>query len=144
MGADNGDNRKNCPANEGAMYMGVQILGGILAAFTYSFLKNGETFALKPSGYTWSQVLAAEFVFTFVLAFVVLSVATVKNALSQYFGFAIGMCVTVGGCAIGKIPGGSLNPAVSMGIGLVHMTNGGSIVPALGYTAIECAAGGFA
>jgi len=141
MCADNGDNRKNCPANEGAMYMGVQIMGGILAAFTYSFLKNGETFALKPTGYSWSQVIAAEFVFTFVLAFVVLSVATVKNALSQYFGFAIGMCVTVGGCAIGKVSGGSLNPAVSIGISSSHIMNSGSFYACLIYTAVELAAG---
>merc|ERR1719265_1807686 len=117
---------------EGAMYMGVQILGGILAAFTYSALMNGETFALKPATHNWYQVIVAELVFTFVLAFVVLSVATVKSPLSQYFGFAIGMCVTVGGCAIGKISGGSLNPAVSMGIGLSHMWHGGPIVPAPG------------
>jgi len=141
MCADNGDNRKNCPANEGAMYMGVQILGGICAAFTYSSLMNGETFALKPAAYTWSQVIAAEFAFTFVLAFVVLSVATVKNSLSQYFGFAIGMCVTVGGCAIGKVSGGSLNPAVSIGISSSHIINHGAFYPCLVYTVVELAAG---
>merc|ERR1740115_262280 len=97
-------------------YIAVQIIGGVCAAFTYSAVMNGETFQLKPDAYTWHQVAIAEFVFTFVLAFVVLSVATVKNSLSQYFGFAIGMCVTVGGNAIGKISGGALNPAVAIGI----------------------------
>merc|ERR1719453_1680702 len=100
--------------------MGVQVAGGIAAAFTYSWLMNGETFALKPPNYRWSQVIIAELVFTFVLAFVVLSVATVKSPLSQYFAFAIGMCVTVGGCAIGKVSGGSLNPAVSISISTSH------------------------
>jgi len=128
-------------AKEGAMYMGVQIVGGICAAFTYAFLMNGQTFQLKPKDSSWAQVAIAEFVFTFVLAFVVLSVATVKNALSEYFGFAIGMCVTVGGCAIGKISGGSLNPAVSFGISTSHILGGGGFWPCLVYTVIELAAG---
>merc|ERR1712216_455688 len=107
------------------MYMGVQFLGGVVAALTYSAMMNGETFALKPMASQWSQVIVAEVVFTFLLAFVVLSVATVKNPLSEYFGFAIGMCVTVGGCAIGKISGGSLNPAVSIGVSSSHAIGGG-------------------
>jgi len=133
--------RGKCSPKEGAMYMGVQILAGICAAFTYSAMMNGETFALKPAGYKWPQVIVAELVFTFVLAFVVLSVATVKNALSEYFGFAIGMCVTVGGCAIGKISGGSLNPAVSIGISSSHIIGGGNFWPCLIYTLVEVVAG---
>jgi len=133
--------RGKCPPAEGGMYMGVQIVGGICAAFTYSAMMNGATFQLKPEAYKWHQALLAEFVFTFVLAFVVLSVATVKNALSEYFGFAIGMCVTVGGCAIGKVSGGSLNPAVSFGISISHLLNGGLGWPCLLYTVVELAAG---
>jgi glycerol uptake facilitator-like aquaporin len=64
-----------------------QVAGGIVAAFTYSAMMNGESFALGPVDYKWSQAIVAEFTFTFVLAFVVLSVATVKSALSEYFGF---------------------------------------------------------
>merc|ERR1719379_2333298 len=104
-------------------------------------MMGGETFALKPAAYTWSQSIVAELVFTFVLAFVVLSVATVKSALSQYFAFAIGMCVTVGGCAIGKVSGGSLNPAVSIGISTSHIIGGGGFWPCLIYSLVECAAG---
>jgi len=136
--------RGKCSPKDGAMYMGVQVLGGICAAFTYSAMMNGETFALKPAAYKWSQTLIAEFVFTFVLAFVVLSVATVKSALSEHFGFAIGMCVTVGGCAIGKVSGGSLNPAVSIGISTSHIIGGGGFWPCLIYTLVELAAGGAA
>merc|ERR1740130_2530464 len=66
--------RGKCTPKDGAMYIGVQIVGGICAAFTYSALMNGETFALNPAAYKWSQVIVAELVFTFVLAFVVLSV----------------------------------------------------------------------
>merc|ERR1719213_794817 len=72
--------RGKCDPATGVKYMGVQIVGGICAAFTYAFLMNGETFALKPAAYKWGQVVIAEFMFTFVLAFVVLSVATVKSS----------------------------------------------------------------
>lgn len=133
--------RGKCEAKDGMMYMVVQIAGGIGAAFTYSYLMNGATFALKPAAYGWSLVVLAELVFTFVLAFVVLSVATVKNELSEYFGFAIGMCVTVGGFAIGKVSGGSLNPAVSFGISTSHIISGGGFWPCLIYSAVELLAG---
>jgi len=133
--------RNKCPAQDGLMYMAVQLIGGISAAFTYSAMFNGETFPLKPAGYMWRQAIIAEFVFTFLLSFVVLSVATVKGPLSEFFGFAIGMCVTVGGCAIGKVSGGSLNPAVSMGISSAHLMGGGSFWPCLIYMLVELAAG---
>jgi len=51
------------------------------------------------------------------------------------------MCVTVGGCAIGKVSGGSLNPAVSFGISTSHIMNGGVFWPCLLYTLVEVAAG---
>jgi len=140
---------------DGGIYIAVQIVAGIAAAFTYAALMNGKTFGLRPDGSTWPQICIAEFVYTFLLAFVVLSVATIKKVphgsdgsippvLSQYFGFAIGMCVTVGGCAIGKISGGSLNPAVSVGIAGSHILNGGMGVPCLPYVLVEIAAGAFA
>ena len=44
------------------------------------------------------------------MVFVLQSVVTVSSSLSQFFGFAIGMCVTIGGCVMGKISEGSLNP----------------------------------
>merc|ERR1711865_1015148 len=136
--------RDKCSVSDGMQYIGAQIVAGICAAFTYSAVMNGETFQLKPDAYGWHQVAIAEFMFTFVLAFVVLSVATVKNSLSEYFGFAIGMCVTVGGCAIGKVSGGSLNPAVSIGISTSHILGGGGFWPCLIYTLVELIAGGAA
>merc|ERR1719401_354642 len=89
--------------------------------------------------------MIGEFVFTFLLAYVVLSVATVKTAytpLSEYFGLAIGSCVTAGGLAIGSLSGGSLNPAVSIGLALTH--GGSSVSNFFAYAAVEVAAGIFA
>merc|ERR550537_1316695 len=82
--------------------------------------------------------------FTFLLCFVVLSVATVKDPLSEYFGLAIGSCVTAGGYAIGAVSGGSLNPAVSFGISVSHAAFGGGgalVINAVGYTVFEIIGG---
>merc|ERR1719409_2077393 len=104
-------------AGEMGAYMGTQIVAGILAAFTYVAIFKGDTFPLQPgAGYGHGEAAMAEIVFTFVLCFVVLSVATTKDASKDMFGLAIASCVTVGGNAIGSISGGSLNPAVSFGI----------------------------
>merc|ERR1719199_2182655 len=95
----------------------IQLVGGICAAFTYATMHHGQTFALEPKDpYSLSSALAGEAIFTFVLCFTVLSVATVESPLSQFFGLAIGSCVTAGGYAIGGVSGGSLNPAVSTAI----------------------------
>jgi len=66
------------------------------------------------------KVLAAELVFTFALAFVVLSVATARNSEgNSYFGLAIGFTVTAGALAVGGISGGAFNPAVALGASIL-------------------------
>merc|ERR1712025_467112 len=119
-------------------YMGAQIAGGVIAAFTYALMEHGKSFPLGPgAGYNWIGVSVAEIVYTFVLCFVVLNVATVKTPLSQYLRLAIASCVTAGGYAIGAISGGSLNPAVSFGISSSMILNGGIFYKCLIYTALE-------
>jgi aquaporin Z len=121
------------------LYMLVQIAGAVLASITYAYIYYGETFPLGPSaGHTWTQASIAEIVFTFVLCLVVLCTAVVKETTNPTMnGLAIGSCVTVGGFAIGSISGGSLNPAVSLGIAAAHMLNGGFFFTALLYSAFE-------
>jgi len=98
-------------------YIGVQLIGGVAAAGTYKGLAGGRTLpALAPE--SLMPAMGAEFVFTFLLAFVVLSVATSQSPAKEAYGLAIGSCVTAGGYAIGKISGGCLNPAVSTGVSL--------------------------
>merc|ERR1719329_738379 len=112
-----GAGRDQIDLKDALIYIFTQILGGITAAFTYSAMQNGKTFPLGPGkGYDWMHAGVAEIFFTFLLCFVVLSVATIQQPLSEYFGLAIGSCVTAGGYAIGAVSGGSLNPAVSFGI----------------------------
>merc|ERR1719199_795245 len=128
------------PAMAG-MYIGVQILGGVAAAFTYSAIHDFRSFPLGPvAGYNSSQALTAETMFTFVLCLVVLCSAVHDKTKSPvFFGLAIGSCVTVGGNAIGAISGGSLNPAVSFGIAAAAAPQhgAGNLVVAVFYTLAE-------
>jgi len=135
--------RNKCSMTDGCMYMAVQIVAGICGAFMYVIMTGAPTFALKPSDHSWIQAMLGEFIYTFVLAFVVLSVATVKkeSVLSEFFGLAIGMCVTTGGYAVGELSGGSFNPAVSFGISTAHILGGGLFVPCIIYSIVELAAG---
>jgi aquaporin Z len=125
---------------EAGLYMGAQFLGGIAAAFVYAFIRD-DSFPLGPGpGYTMGQAAFAEIIFTFLLCLVVLRAAVKDNTKTgAFFGLAIGSCVTVGGCAIGAISGGSLNPAVSFGIAASAMLHHGfgSLVSAVVYTICE-------
>merc|ERR550514_2058839 len=130
--------RDTCSPQEGGAYIGTQLAAGIIAAYTYAGMCHGKTFGLGPKDpYNWGQALGGEFVFTLVLCFVVLNVATIKSPLSQYFGLAIGFCVVAGGCAIGNVSGGSLNPAVSTGISAARIIGGGHFYNCLIYSVFE-------
>jgi len=144
---------KGIEAKEAVLYASAQVIGGILAACTYTAVYKGESFALGPGkGFGLTEVAAAETFFTFVLCFVVLSVACSpsagKGGYSEVFGLAIGSCVTVGGFAIGGISGGSLNPAVSLGIAAGDAIGGanfgGIFKEGMLYTAFELVGAGVA
>jgi aquaporin Z len=119
------------------LYVAVQIIAGIAAAGTFIYMSNGKTVPLQPKGGFENAAHIGEFIFTFLLAFVVLCVATVEKPLSNYFGLAIGSCVTAGGLAIGSLSGGCLNPAVSAGLGVTS----GQIGTVLSYSAVQLVAG---
>merc|ERR1719263_2433975 len=74
-------------ASAAGAYIGVQLVGGICAGFTYMIMEGGKTFPLAPGkGYGLAQAAFAEIIFTFLLCYVVCCVATVDKPLSQYFG----------------------------------------------------------
>merc|ERR1719310_240105 len=77
-----------------------------------------EVFNLEPKpGFTWWEAGLAEILYTFMLCFVVLNVATAKkNADNQFYGLAIGFVIIAGGYGAGAISGGAFNPAVAIGI----------------------------
>jgi aquaporin Z len=97
-------------------YILSQLLGGLLAAMTYSLICDA-TFTLSPVGkHTWHTALIVECLYSMALCYVVLNVATTRRQLgNQYFGLAIGFTVVGAALAIGGISGCSVNPAVSFG-----------------------------
>lgn len=150
--------RKKISGKDAGLYIVTQLFAGILAAFSYSSVHHGRTFPLLPNsakGHGWFDVAIGEIVFTFVLCFTVLSVATCDAMVAQkpiqgqlpvsyanlhakdMFGFLIGSCVWVGGIAVGGVGAGSLNPAVSFGIASANIMNGGIFVNSLAYMFFE-------
>jgi len=132
------------PAGDIPHYMAAQLLGGLAAGLTYTSLV-GKAVPLAPgAGYSWSDAAFAEIVYTFVLCFVVLNVATLSGQhltnggkAKQMYGFAIGFCIVVGGYAIGAVSGGSLNPAVSFALDTSNAMKGGTWMNCVPYTCFE-------
>mmetsp|Transcript_54150 Transcript_54150/g.125994 ORF Transcript_54150/g.125994 Transcript_54150/m.125994 type:complete len:454 (-) Transcript_54150:98-1459(-) len=120
-------------------YAAAQLAAGLLGALMYAAVMGGVTFPIGPGrGFGWCAVAAAEVIFTFVLTFVVLCAATVGAVPAKEFtGFIIGSCVTVGGLAVGTVSGGSLNPAVSLGVATARVLFGGTFYRGVVYMVLE-------
>jgi aquaporin Z len=113
--------RGRTSGRELAVYWAAQLAGAALAAHATRFLKGpGPVTALAPDV---PSALLAEFLFTFALVFVVLSVATARATEgNSYYGLAIGFTVVAGAYAVGGISGGAFNPAVALGITLLGIS----------------------
>ncbi|MBC8048038.1 MAG: aquaporin [Fimbriimonadaceae bacterium] len=97
-------------------YWAAQIAGALIGAGISTWLNDAATPVAVGAGRTVVEALAAEILFTFALASVVLNVATAKsNAGNSFYGLAIGFTVLVGAVSVGSISGGAFNPAVSIG-----------------------------
>jgi len=139
---------KNMDAGKMAAYMCTQVIAGILAGVTYTFV-YGASIDLGPqtipegvpgagTKFSWMCVAAIEILYTFMLCFVVLRVAASKSVEKkgyEYFGLAIGFVIVAGGFAGGGVSGGAFNPAVA--IGLDVSSAGQGMEWCLGYTLFE-------
>mmetsp|Transcript_45468 Transcript_45468/g.85298 ORF Transcript_45468/g.85298 Transcript_45468/m.85298 type:complete len:532 (-) Transcript_45468:79-1674(-) len=121
--------RKKCHWRDAAAYFMMHIFASILAAGLLAILFQPTRMpglGLGPSsGFNWTQVFYAEFMFTLFIVYVVLAVATVDTVYEVtymrhnfYYGLAVGACYTLGGVAVGPFTGGSFNPAASIGLAL--------------------------
>merc|ERR1740129_1646008 len=101
-------------------YWLVQTVAAVCGGFLVSRFRSGTEVCKLRNGFTPLAWLV-ELIFTFVLAFVVLAVATTDRKRhipsptnqNHFFGLAIGMCMVA---AFGAISGGELNPSVALGI----------------------------
>ncbi len=99
-------------------YLLAQIVGAVAAAFALkSLLGNvadiGTT--MPALGLSLAGAFLWEVIATFLLALVIIAVATDKRNASAAAGLAIGLAVGVGALVAGPLTGGSMNPARSIG-----------------------------
>jgi aquaporin Z len=117
--------RGRCAAADVVPYWVAQLAGAVAAAAIVSFLKTAEAVRLDAAV---PAAVAAEFLFTFALVYVVLNVATAKSTDgNSYFGLAIGFTVLAGAFAVGDISGGAFNPAVAVGATVMGMLPWGNL-----------------
>ena len=96
-------------------YVLSQTIGAVAAAYSIILL-GADALAVVSKTDSMTSFFLAEIIFTFLLVFVILNVAThpdTKN--NQYYGLAIGLTVAAGAFSVGEISGGVFNPAVSFG-----------------------------
>lgn len=110
--------RGKMKASEAVGYVLAQLVGAFAAAAICVHLNNGHRICPIPADNTnLLHAGLAEFLFTFLLALVVLNVATSKKTSgNQYFGLAIGLVIVAGAVSVGGISGGAFNPAVTVAL----------------------------
>ena len=113
--------RGKLPAKDLIIYWAAQFLAAGVAACFIHMMKPAVT--VEPGLLGRKAGMIAEALFTFALCWVVLNVATSKGtAGNSFYGVAIGMTVTAGAFAVGGISGAAFNPAVAVGVTLMHLS----------------------
>lgn len=111
--------RGKCTPQVAAVYAGMQVLGGLMGAVLGSSFSLHRSSFTVGSGYSWSQAAMAEFFFTTVLCFAILTIA-LRHATDPHpvFGIAIAGIVLGGAITAGPVSGASFNPAVSIALSM--------------------------
>jgi aquaporin Z len=125
--------RRRITVADAVAYWVAQIVAGVLGAVLARWVVNVRSAPpLALSGRTLTAALIAEGLFTFALAYVMLSVATSRShPNNSFYGLAIGFTVAAGAVAAGRVSGAMFNPAVTVGvsvIGLIHWSTAGLYV----------------
>jgi len=114
--------RKKLSLSDLGRYWIAQLVAAVIAAFLALYFKEGKT--TSPVEFDILKALLIEFLFTFALCYVVLNVATSKaTSGNSYFGWAIGFTVLAGAYAVGTISSGAFNPAVVLGLSILHLSS---------------------
>jgi aquaporin Z len=105
--------RGACDKSDVAPYIASQLAAGVAAALVASNLLVPEG-DVAPLVMDTGPAMAAELLFTFALAYVILNVATSESTEGNgYYGAAIAFVVLAGALTVGSISGASFNPAVT-------------------------------
>jgi aquaporin Z len=115
--------RGNAKSKRAVGYITTQLVAGALAGLLVRALDGAAHPAALASDW---KIMVVEFLFTFILAYVVLNVATAKATEgNSFYGLAIGFTLATGVFTAGKLSGGAFNPAVALG---------GSVIGALDWS----------
>tara|TARA_B100000965_G_scaffold7600_1_gene5928 strand:+ start:136 stop:750 length:615 start_codon:yes stop_codon:yes gene_type:complete len=119
--------RKEITISDFIKYISSQVLGASLAAYVVSIMSSNMI--VQPDlQEPVAIILLAELMFTYLLVFVILNVATHPNLEgNSFYGFAIGLTVMTGAYCVGPLSGGVFNPAVSIGPSLIDLVTGNGI-----------------
>ena len=108
---------KEISIKDSVFYIGIQILGGMLASQTHvALFGRMHSFGVTTLSVDVGQGFFLEAFCTGLLMFVILQVTREENNI---YGIAIGGTVFISALLIGEYTGGSLNPARSLGPALV-------------------------
>lgn len=108
---------KEISIKDSVFYIGIQILGGMLASQTHvALFGRMHSFGVTTLSVDVGQGFFLEAFCTGLLMFVILQVTRKENNI---YGIAIGGTVFISALLIGEYTGGSLNPARSLGPALV-------------------------
>jgi len=118
--------RGRCPTSDVPGYLIAQIVAALIAAKIALYFKGNPT--ITPGEIKMVPALIAEFFGTFALVYVILNVGFSKNtAGNSNYGLAIGFTVTAMTYVFGGISGGVFNPAVALGITVMHIAKASNI-----------------
>lgn len=118
--------RGRCPTAEVGPYLIAQFFAGGAAGLTALAFKGDP--ALRPIDLNLLPALLAEFMGAFALCYVFLQVSTTKaTAGNPYYGLAIGFAMAAMMMAFAGVSGGAVNPALAIGLAVVHLAKAGSL-----------------
>lgn len=121
-----------CTARNAVLYVGAQILAGLAGSTLYGVVHHGGEIVIRPSRkYTnnAASVVLGEVIFTALLCYSVLTTTAQQSSMlktrsNDIAGLTIGMCLAVGGFAVGDISGAVLNPAMALGFTGLNVIGG--------------------
>ena len=116
---------KRLPATKIPGYIVAQVTGAILASVVHLQVWGTQhSFGVTEITTGVSTALLIEFILSFALMFVIISVATDSRAVGEMAGVAIGSTVALCAFVGGPLTGASMNPARSIGPAIVSMEFG--------------------
>jgi len=114
--------RGGLPGRDVAPYMLAQVLGSAAAATLARWMAGSPEQAFSVTGKALAVAFTAELLVTFMLAYVVLNVATsASHPNNSFYGLAIGATVLGGAISVGGLSGGVFNPAVAVGVSVAGL-----------------------